>query len=316
MNQNQQKISLVGVGRVGSMLALTILMKGLAKEMVLVGENNHQAQGEAYDLIHASSFAHPMKIYAGPIEATSHSDIIVVSASVPMTNMKNRLDLGTGNATLFRNLIPQLSQLSPEAIFIIITNPVDIMTYYTIRLSNFPPSRVMGTGTLIDSGRFRSLLGLYSGIHPEDIHAYILGEHGESEFPVLSLADFGGMGMENSLPVCRKTCPLKNLAEVFEEAKDGGMLVYRHKGYTNHAIALATCTLIEAIFKDSGRILPVSTLIDGYLGVTDMCLSMPVVLGQEGILKIIELNMNEQEQTAFRSSAAVLKKAAKEMGIE
>jgi L-lactate dehydrogenase len=122
--------------------------------------------------------------------------------------------------------------------------------------------------------------------------------------------------MENSLPVCRKTCPLKNLAEVFEEAKDGGMLVYRHKGYTNHAIALATCTLIEAIFKDSGRILPVSTLIDGYLGVTDMCLSMPVVLGQEGILKIIELNMNEQEQTAFRSSAAVLKKAAKEMGIE
>ena len=122
--------------------------------------------------------------------------------------------------------------------------------------------------------------------------------------------------MENSLPVCRKTCPLKSLTEVFEEAKDGGMLVYRHKGYTNHAIALATCTLIEAIVNDSGRILPVSVLIEGYLGVEDMCLSMPVVLGREGILKTIELNMNEIEKTAFRSSAAVLKKAAQEMGIK
>lgn len=316
MNQKKEKISLIGVGKVGSTLALAILTKGLASEMVLVDNNNDRARGEAFDLIHASAFAHPMKIYAGSIDETKQSDIIVISASVPMINMKNRLELAGGNAELFRTFIPRLSRLSPEAIFIIISNPVDIMTYYTLQLSGFPPSRVMGTGTLIDSGRFRSLLGLYSGIHPEDIHAYILGEHGESEFAALSLANFGGLKTEYSIPVCRKTCPLKTPIEVFEEAKEGGMMVYQQKGYTNHAIALATCALIEAIVNDSGRILPVSTLIDGYLGIRDMCLSLPAVLGREGILKIIELPLNEKEQTAFKSSATILKHVTKKLKIE
>ncbi len=297
------------------MLALTILMKGLAKEMVLVGENNHQAQGEAYDLIHASSFAHPMKIYAGPIEATSHSDIIVVSASVPMTNMKNRLDLGTGNATLFRNLIPQLSQLSPEAIFIIITNPVDIMTYYTIRLSNFPPSRVIGTGTLIDSGRFRSLLGLYSGIHPEDIHAYILGEHGDTELPVWSLADIGGMPIPEFFKTSGKPYDTKQAEELFQGVRDAAYTIIEKKGSTYYAIAMGLERIVECILRDENSVLSVSTLLSDFHGVSDICLGVPAVINRTGVSRVIELPLNPEEQAAFRHSAKVLQEVARSIGL-
>jgi len=303
------QIAIVGAGRVGMTIAFALLCQGFSGRLLLSGQNQEKIAGEMHDLHHAGAFLpHPPEVIACPVEEINTSDIVILTASSAMTNMTDRLELLEENAKIFRKIIPPLAARNPQAIFVVITNPVDVMTYLTLRWSGFSPQRVMGTGTLIDSGRFRALLGKYSGINPSDVHAYILGEHGESEFPVLSKADMGGMTLKTSLPVCRKECPLTTIPEVFEEAKNGGMMVYRQKGYTNYAIALATTTLLAAIMEDSGKILPVSTLLEGYLGIEDVCLSVPAVIGREGILKTLELEFSQEEREAFHRSATKLKK--------
>lgn len=302
------EVAIVGVGKVGSTIAFALLLQGLVDRLRLTGPHQEKVLGEMHDLRHAGAFLpHPVEITTCTLQEVTGSDIVILTASRTIPTMKDRLELVQGNATLFREIIPVLSRNNPNAIFIVVTNPVDVMTYLTLRWGGLPAHQVMGTGTLIDSGRFRALIGTYSGIHPSDVHAYILGEHGESEFPVLSSAQVGGKVLRDELPVCRTTCPLKTLPEIFAEAKDGGMMVYRYKGYTNYAIALATTTLLEAVAKDSGRILPVSTLLEGYLGVEEVCLSVPAVIGRKGILKTLELDFSPEEQEALRRSAEKMK---------
>lgn len=303
------------MGRVGASIAYTVMLKSLADEMVLVSRRRKVAAGEAYDLLHALPFAQPMDIRAGDIGETSNSDIVVITASIPMLDMKDRMDLGKGNTHLFGDLVPPLAEASPQAVFIIVTNPVDLMTYWAWKLSRFPPSRVIGTGTLIDSARFRSLLGETSGIHPADIHAYILGEHGKSEFAALSIADMGGKPVHEIFPLCVKNCSDTTVENVFQEAREGGFQVFRHKGYTNHAIALATAEIIETVVHNRNRILPVSTLMNGYLGVYDICLSLPAIVGKNGVEQLVELDLDEKEKQAFQISAERLKEAARILGI-
>ncbi|MEN3185604.1 MAG: L-lactate dehydrogenase [Atribacterota bacterium] len=306
-------VAIVGVGKVGSTIAFSLLLQGLVDHIFLTGLHEEKVRGEMYDLRHAGAFlSHPVEIDTCSLKELKGSDIIIITASRPIAGMKDRLELLQGNAELFREIVPVLSHNNPDAIFVVVTNPVDIMTYLTLRWGELPAQRVMGTGTLIDSGRFRFLIGTYSGIHPSDVHAYILGEHGESAFAVLSSAQVGGKVLREELPVCRTTCSPKTLPEIFAEAKDGGMMVYRYKGYTNYAIALAVTTLLEAVLKDSGRILPVSTLLEGYLGIEDVCLSVPAVIGRAGILKTLELDFSSQEQDALKRSAEKMKAAIQE----
>jgi L-lactate dehydrogenase len=310
------QVAIIGTGKVGVTLAFTILVKNLAKRLLLVGTEIEKVRGEMYDLRHAQGFLpHSMEIKSVSLSEVTESDVLILTASRKMTDMKDRLELLTGNVEIFRNIVPPLARQNPQAIFIVITNPVDIMTYLTLRWSGFSPKKVIGTGTLIDSGRFRALIGEYSGIHPADVHAYILGEHGESEFAVFSSATVGGMPLTEQLPVCRSTCPVKTVPEVFAEAKDGGMMVYRHKGYTNYAIALAAATLLEAIVEDSGRILPVSTLLEGYAGISNVCLSIPAVIGREGVLKTLELSFSSVEREALHRSAEKLKSVIRSLPL-
>lgn len=293
------KISIVGMGRVGSVVAFSILMKGLAAEMVLVDYNPDVAEGDALDLLHASSFTSPVDIRGGDYSDTKNSDVVIICASIPSKNIKSRLDLCKGNTDLFKEIIPKIAKASPEAILIVITNPLDIMTYCALKISKFPPSRVMGTGTLIDSGRFRALLARASKINSEEIHAYILGEHGDRQFPVLSQADVGCVRFKERSKA--------RVAEIFKETRQGGYLVMQKKGFTNYAIALATNTLVECIVKDERKIYPVSTLVDGYCGIKNICLSIPAIIGREGILRTLELEMRKEEQKAFKDSARILK---------
>ena len=292
------KISIVGVGRVGSAVAFAALIKGLAGEFRLVDRNKDLAMGQACDLLHASALAHPVKIKSGDIPDTAGSDIVVITASVPRIDLQSRLDLVQGNYPLFKEMIPEIAAASPDAILVIVTNPLDVMTYLAWKLSGFPPSRVIGTGTLIDTARFQSLIADATGFNPQDIHAYILGEHGDSEFAALSLANVGGVAFDERLGP---------ISELFEEARHGGFQVYRYKGYTNYAIALSTVAIIESIVHDTHKILPVSTLIDGYLGVEDICLSVPAVIGRKGVLNTVELKLNEREQDAFVRSADLMR---------
>jgi len=292
------KVSIVGMGRVGSAVAYSILVKGLAGEMVLVDYNRNSADGEALDLLHASSFATPMDIKGGDYPDTKDSDVVIVCASIPSKDIKSRLDLCQGNTDLFKQVIPKIASASPNAILIIITNPLDVMTYAALKISKFPSNRVIGTGTLIDSGRFRALLSNAAKINPAEIHAYILGEHGDSQFPVFSLANVGGVKFQEKSKV--------KIDEYFDQTKKGGYLVMEKKGYTNWGIALATANLVECIVNDQKKILSVSTLVNNYCGVSDLCISVPAIVGREGVSRVIELEMSAEEQKAFQSSAKVL----------
>lgn len=299
------KISIIGLGRVGSTLAYTVMIKELCDELILVNRSPEVAIGDAKDLQHALPFIErQMIIDAGGIPETADSDIVVMCASgrTPK-NMRSRLELGPANAKLFEQLIPALAKASPQAKLIIVTNPVDALTYYAIKLSAYPPSRVLGTGTLIDSARFRSMLSAEVGIHPDDLRAYILGEHGPSQFPALSLAQAGGEAIEDT----------RGRRRMFDQAVDAGFEVFRCKGYTNYAIAMAAALIIESIAFDKRHTMPISTLIDGYLGVRDVCLSVPVVVGREGITRVLQPDLNEPEIEAFRASAATVRKAINEL---
>lgn len=293
------KISLIGMGRVGSALAYTLLMRGLADELILVDRDPDISTGEALDLQHAEAFTdHQMDIRGGELQNTTGSDILVISSSVPW-NQKytSRFDIGPDNLKLFKEIIPPLAKLNPNAIILVITNPVDVMTFHTIRLSGFEPSRVFGSGTLIDSARFRTMLSDKMGIHPDDLRAYILGEHGDSQFPLFSMAMAGGsMISEDEIS-----------KEIYQKASQAGHEVMRKKGHTNYAISMSAALIIETIVWDSKRTVPVSLLVDGFLGEHDVCLSLPAVIGSDGISRIIEPVLGEREIAAFHQSAEVVR---------
>ncbi|MBV6639064.1 MAG: hypothetical protein KI791_00030 [Cyclobacteriaceae bacterium] len=298
------KISLIGMGRVGSALAYTILLRGLADELVLVDKNPNISTGEALDLQHAEAFTdHQMNIYGGEINDTIKSDILVICSSVQWNpSYTSRFDIGHDNLKLFKTIIPPLTNISPDAKLLIITNPVDVMTYHAIKLSGFESHRVFGSGTLIDSARFRTLLSQKTGIHPDDLRAYILGEHGDSQFPLFSMAMAGGSKISED----------KISREIYEKTRKAGHEVMDKKGHTNYAISMSAALIIEAIVWDSHRTIPVSLLVNGYLDEYDVCLSLPAVIGKNGISKVIEPVLKKGEVMAFHQCAETVREGIRQ----
>lgn len=293
------KIAIVGTGRVGSAVAFALVMRNAARELVLVGRDRRKAEGDAADLHHAGALVGRMSIRAGEIDDVANADIILLSAAVRDVG-NDRSEALSGNDAIFREIVPKVTAKAPGAILIVLTNPVDAMTYLTLRYSGLPPSRVIGTGTLIDTGRFRAILSEAWQIHTADVRAYILGEHGESQFPAMSVASAGGVRFDEQDRV---------VIDAAESARKAGHEVFARKGYTNYAIAAATVMLVEAIVGDTHVVLPVSTLIDGYLGVKDVCLSVPCIIGRAGVVRMLPVDLDAKEAEAFRTAAGVLKRA-------
>lgn len=289
------KITIVGTGRVGSAIAFAAVMQPIASELLLLNRTRAKAEGDAMDLAHASALRNSnMQIRAGDVADSAGSDIIVVTASAPYgAPDRKRWDLAVENYPLFQEWIPALAQLSPNAIFVVVTNPVDSLTYAALKLSGFPWQRVIGTGTLLDSVRYRSLLSTELGIHSDDIRAYILGEHGDTQFAAHSLAMTGG----------ERFYPSDTSRRMFQETVNMGYEVSRRKGHTSYGIALATMTVLDSIVYDLRHTMPVSVLIDGYLGESDVCLSLPCVIGRAGITRVLRPPLSDEEQTLFRHSA-------------
>ncbi|WP_230252550.1 lactate/malate dehydrogenase family protein [Rhodopirellula halodulae] len=299
------KITLVGTGRVGSAIAFGLTINPLASELLLLNRSRNKAEGDALDLTHAAALVNSnMKIHAGEIADSKDSDVIIFTASVPFRYPEQtRLAMGIENMPILKEWIPELARQSPNAIILMVSNPVDALTYETIRLTGFDPKRVIGTGTLVDSIRYRALLSTRLQIHPEDIRAYIMGEHGDSQFAASSIAMTGG----------ERFYPSDTSREMFEKTKAMGYEVFRLKGHTSYGIAMATITILDSITYDLRHTLPVSVMVDGYLGVEDVCLSMPAVIGREGITRILHPVLNEEEQDAFRRSAEIVKQTLVDM---
>lgn len=292
------KISVVGLGRVGSTLAFALSQRNCVHEMVLVGRSRGATMGDALDIAHAQSFVEvPTRVIAGTMADTGNSDVIVVCASVPSPrDMADRAALGPSNVKLMRELLPPLAKLSPNAILVMVSNPVDALTYYAIRFTGFPADRVIGSGTLIDSARLRHELSLELGIHSTDLRAYILGEHGGSQFAAMSCATAGGEAIDDT--------PKRR--ELIKRVVGAGLEIFSYKGHTNYGIALAATAIVEAIALDTKHTLPVSVAVDGYLGVTDVCLSLPAVIGRSGVERILHPRLNDSEAQALRASAAAV----------
>jgi L-lactate dehydrogenase len=293
------KVSIVGMGKVGSTVAFALSTRGCVREMVLVGRNHAHVVGDAMDMAHAQAFVEvPTKIIAGTMADTAGSDVIVVCASVSTPpELTDRSDLGPANVRLMREILPPLAELSPNAILVMVSNPVDVLTRFAMEFTGFPWQRVIGTGTLIDSVRLRYELSQELGIHMQDLRAYILGEHGGTQFAAMSIATAGGELIEDT--------PKRR--ELIGKVVSSGVDIFQHKGYTNYGIALATVLIVESILLDTRHTVPVSVAIDGYLGISDVCLSLPVVVGRQGIERIMHPTLNDVEVAALRTSAERVK---------
>lgn len=300
------KVAIIGPGKVGMVLAYTLMLRRTAVEIVLVGRDRAKAEGEAMDLMHAQAFLQtPVRVVAGEIGDLGGSDVVAVCASVPMSEgMSDRNELVRGNAALMRELLPEVAAAAPEARLLMVSNPVDPLTWLALELTGFPPDRVMGTGTLVDSIRFRGLLSELLKIHPDDLRAYILGEHGAHQFPAMSVAQAGGERLDDT-PERRAMC---------ERAKGLGLEVFRKKGNTCYAIGQAAAYVVESILMDEHRTIPLSVVADGYLGVRDVCLSVPVVVGRNGVERHIRPTLNAEESEAFRRAARAVREVIDLMG--
>ena len=293
------KLAIIGIGHVGSSLAYAVVLKGLCNHLVLASRNVTKAQGDALDLQHTLSFCErPMIIESSAIDEVKDCDILVITASAHGDGrMTSRMELAPANVKLFQQIIPPMAQKNPGAIFIVITNPVDVLTYLTTQLTEFPPSKVLGVGTLVDSARFRALLSAEELIHPDDMRAYILGEHGPSQFPVFSNA-FAGSERIADNPGHRR---------VFQEVSYAGLDVYNLKGYTNYAIATAACEVIKTIVYDDHRTMPLSTHFNEWNGIHNNCFSIPVVVGRAGIIRHLHPELNHRERIALEETARIMK---------
>ncbi|WP_165855755.1 malate dehydrogenase [Marinobacter sp. JSM 1782161] len=293
------KVSVIGMGNVGSSLAFVLAMKHIVKELVLVGRSRESVLGDVLDLRHGQLFVStPTQVNAGTLADTAGSDIIAMCASVPTPkHMRSRMELAQGNVDLMREIMPELARLSPDSTIVMVSNPVDVLVHYALKFTGFRPNQVLGTGTLVDSSRFRQLLAEELRIHTEDIRAYILGEHGDSQFPAMSCAEAGGEPLD----------PTPGRFALFEKASRAGFEVLKHKGCTNYAIALAAAFIIESIALDAKHTMPVSLRVDGFQGVTDVCLSLPAVIGGNGIERVLHPRLNEREQQAFLHSASTVR---------
>lgn len=296
------KISVVGIGRVGSSVAFALTMRELCKELVLVSRSREKAQAEAMDLAHTAALGETlMTIRAGDAEDVAGSDLVVLCASAPLRTGENisRLDLAYDNWALYNSLVPELVRHAPEAIYLVVANPVDVLTYRTLQLSGIDPSRIIGSGTIIDSARYREVIARQTSIHPMDIRAYVFGEHGDSQFPAVSIASVAGEFADSA----------STQMGMFQEAVRSGYEIFHQRGYTNHAIARAVTLIARSIAGDDRHTMPVSTLVDGPFDVHDVCLSLPCVIGREGVVRVMHPRLSDTEADQFRASAHAVRKA-------
>ncbi len=302
------KVGVVGAGMVGSSFAYALMIRGLAAELVLVDAKQERAEGEMMDLNHGLSFGRPMKITAGSFADLEGCRVVVLAAGAFQRPGESRLDLLARNATIFRSIVPEVVRHNRNGILLIATNPVDLLTYISLQASGFPPSRVIGSGTILDTSRFRFLLGQYYGVDARSVHAYIVGEHGDSEIPLWSLANIGGVRLQEFAPLSGRRYDAREMDALFTGVRDAAHEIIKRKGATYYAIGLGLLSIVDAILGNHRTVLSVSTLMTGQYGVHNICLSLPCVVGSNGVEEVLTLPMSEEEERGFRASADTLKK--------
>lgn len=317
MNKGK-KIVILGAGNVGASIAYTLTVQGVASEIVLIDVNHDKARGEAMDIIQGTAFCPPVSIYAGQYENAKDADIVIVTVGAARKPGQSRIDLAQGNVNIIKQVMPQVIPYAPNAVYVVVSNPVDIITYAIIKSTSLKPSQVIGSGTTLDSARLRSRLAEHVGLNPKNVHAYVLGEHGDTSVIPWSLATIGGIPMNKyCLEICNEhnRCGKAELKEIEEDVRTAGAKVIAKKGATYYAIALAVSRICACIIRDTGSVLTVSSLLDGQYGLHDVCLSIPNVVGAHGVTQSIVSPLTEPEQKQIESSAAALQSVIESLEI-
>lgn len=304
---NKQKCAVIGCGFVGSTIAYTLMDHGLFSEMVLIDANHQKAIGEAMDLNHGLPFIGPMKIYAGTYDDISDAYIIIIAAGTNQKSGETRIELVHRNVEIFKTIIPEIARVNKECIILVVSNPVDVLTYVALKLSGFDSHRVIGSGTVLDTGRLKYLVGEHIGVDSRNVHSFIIGEHGDSELAVWSSANVSGVDLDDYCRITGKQCNAQILEEMYEQVRDSAYKIIESKGATYYAIGQATLRIVRSIVKDQKSVLPVSCLVDGHYGLSGMCMGLPAVVGSEGISDLLEIPLNADEERRLRASAHVLK---------
>jgi L-lactate dehydrogenase len=301
------RVAIVGVGNVGATFAYALLLSGLASEIVLIDANRAKAEGEAMDLNHSVPFTHPTRIWAGDYPDCSGALVTVLAAGASQKPGETRLDLVKKNAAIWRTIIPEVVKHNSAGILLIATNPVDVLTYAAWRLSGLPSRRVIGSGTVLDTSRFRYLLSQHFGVDARSIHAYIIGEHGDSEVPVWSLANIAGMRLPEFCQAQNLPYDPHAMEEIFVHTRDAAYRIIERKGATYYAVAAGLMRITQAILRNQSTVLSASSLINEYYGISDVCFSLPTVINRGGVENGLRLELSPDEVNKLRHSAEVLK---------
>ena len=304
-NKNGTKINILGACNVGASIDYTFAVAGTCSDIVLVDINKAKAKGEAMDIRQGVSFGENVEVFDGEYEDAKDSDIVVVTLGIARKPGQTRLDLAQINVNIIKEVMPQIAKYAPDAIYVVVSNPVDILTYTILKCTDLSPNQVIGSGTALDTSRLRSIIGDHVGLSPNSIHAYVFGEHGDSSFIPWSLTNIAGIPME-------EYCADQDHAdldedEIINEVRTAGAEVIKRKGATFYAIAMSVNKICDSILRDSNNIITVSTMMNGKYGIDDVCLSLPCVIGSNGIEREVSPKMTDAEIEKLRASAAALR---------
>lgn len=312
---NHRKVAIIGCGFVGSASAFAIMQSGLFSEMVLVDANHAKAEGEALDIGHGLPFAKPMEIYAGDYKDLDDAALIIVTAGAAQKPGETRLDLVKKNVNIFSSIIPQIAAVNQEAILLIVANPVDILTYAALKLSGYPANRVFGSGTVLDTARLKYLIGQHLDVDSRSVHAFVIGEHGDSEMVAWSSANVSGIPLHDFCEMRGHFDHQKAMERLAENVKNSAYEIIEKKNATYYGIAMSVRRICEAIVRDEKSILPVSSLQKGCYGVEGLCLSTPAIVGKNGIEGLVPIQLNEEEKEKLCASAEQLLSVLRETGL-
>jgi L-lactate dehydrogenase len=307
MQKQERKVVVIGAGFVGTTYIYALMHTGLASEIVLVDLDQKRLKGEVMDLEHGLAFVQPVEIRAGDYSDCSDANLIVVTAGAKQVPGQSRLELTQRNAEIVKSICDQIKTLSSEAVLVMVTNPVDVLTQTALKQLNWPRWRVIGSGTVLDSARFRSMLSRHCGVDTRNVHAYVLGEHGDSEVAAWSMTHVAGIPMKDYCTLCQKCDAKQRHEEITRRVRDSAYHIIDYKGSTYYAIGLSLTRISGAILRNEHSILTVSLLLQGEYGINNVCLSVPCVVGKTGVERIITTQLSEDEQAALIASAEKLR---------
>lgn len=310
-----RKAAMIGCGFVGSASAFALMQSGLFSELVLIDANHDRAEGEAMDIAHGLPFAGQMKIYAGDYDDIVDAAVIIVTAGAAQKPGETRLDLVNKNVNIFKSIIPEIAKRNYKGILLIVANPVDILTYTAVKLSGLPENRVIGSGTVLDTARLKYALGEHLEVDSRSVHSFIIGEHGDSEIVAWSSTNVSGIPVNDFCELRGHFNHEEAMHRIADDVKNSAYDIIEKKGATYYGIAMSVKRICECIMRDEKSILPISSMMHGEYGISDICLSMPTVVGREGVETRVPIQLNEQEESALSASAEQLSKVAAQLDL-